>query len=145
VAYHVHPAQANTFVVAILFSTVAGVAVATDTPAAKYKPVFEVELTATPGSITAAYLRAYRSPTPEVAVKRWEDFLKEYAVDSVDDLTEVTLLRQAHLELMRLYYQRGKVKEADNLLRKANDAYPVYSVPEPERAEQWCRQNKYCQ
>src|SRR6266571_8936741 len=45
----------------------------------RYKPVFEVKLAADSGTIVAAYLRAYRSPTPEVAIKRWENFLGEYA------------------------------------------------------------------
>jgi DNA-binding SARP family transcriptional activator len=61
----------------------------------------------------AAYLLAYRSSTSEVAIKRWEKFLDEYANDgeSIEDLTELILLRQAHYELMRLYYQNGRIKE----------------------------------
>lgn len=111
----------------------------------KYKPLFEVKLSPDSGEVVAAYLRAYRSPMPVVAIQRWEAFLSEYAGDtSIGDLTELTLLRQAHLELMRLYYQNGRVKEADRLLKKADD-YAVFSVPEPTKAQLWCRQNKYCE
>ncbi len=110
----------------------------------RYKPVFEVKLAADSGTIVAAYLRAYRSPTPEVAIKRWENFLGEYAEgDSIGDITDLTLLRQAHLELMRLYYQKGRVEEADRLLKKAGD-YAVYSVSDPAEGERWCRANKFC-
>jgi hypothetical protein len=130
---------------------IASVALSTTAPAAdgttgeKYKPVFEVRLAANSGAIVAAYLRAYRSPTSEVAIKRWENFLGKYAEDdSIEDITGLTLLRQAHLELMRLYYQKGRVKEADRLLKKAND-YLVYSVPEPAKAESWCKANNFCE
>jgi len=111
----------------------------------KYKPVFEVKLTPDSGELVADCLRAYRSSTPAVAIQRWEAFLGKYAGDlSIGDLTELTLLRQAHLELMRLYYQQGRVTEADTLLKKAED-YEVFSVPEPAKAQQWCGQNKYCE
>src|SRR6266446_2452916 len=95
--------------------SIASVALSAAVPAAdgtsggKYKSVFEVKLAANSGAIVAAYLRAYSSPTPEVAIKRWENFLGEYAEgDSVGDITDLTLLRQASLELMRLYYQKGR-------------------------------------
>ncbi len=88
-----HSFRTRAFGVAILSCIVASVTGAADTLSAKYRPVFEVELAATPGTIGAAYLRAYHSDTPEVAVKRWEDFLKKHAGDSIDDFTEVTLLR----------------------------------------------------
>ena len=131
---------------AFLYLAVAGTTSAVDeTTSGKYRPVFEVKLYPDAGSLVAAYLRAYRSPTSEVAVKRWEKFIKEYAeIDSIEDMTDLTLLRQAHLELMRLYYQKGRVEEADRLLKKAND-YTAYSVPEPANGQHWCKTNKYCE
>jgi hypothetical protein len=45
---------------------------------------------------------------------------------------------------MRLYYRKGRVKEADRLLKKADD-YAVYSVPEAAAAGEWCKVNKFCQ
>jgi hypothetical protein len=112
---------------------------------ARYKPALEVDLDAQAGAIAAAYLHANRSTNPDEAIDRWKKFLAEYANggQSIEDLTELTFVRQAHLELMRLYYLKGRIKEADNLLRKAED-YVVYSVPQPAAAEHWCRTNKYC-
>lgn len=111
----------------------------------KYKPAFSVNLDAKTSPIVAAYLNASRSTTPEVAIKRWEAFLEEYAEDeSIEDITDMTLLRQAHFELMRLYYQKGRIAEADGLLKKADD-FAAFSVPEPDKAKLWCNQNKYCE
>ena len=131
--------------VAIASVALTATALAADgTSGGKYKPVFEAKLAADSGAIVAAYLQAYRSPTPEVAIKRWEKFLGEYAEgDSVGDITDLTLLRQAHLELMRLYYQKGRVEEADRLLKKAAD-YAVYLASDPAEGERWCRANKFC-
>jgi hypothetical protein len=128
----------------VSFALTTAAPAADGTSGGKYKPVFQVKLAADSGAIVAAYLRAYRSPTPEVAIKRWEHFLSEYAErDSIGDITDLTLLRQAHLELMRLYYQKGQVEEADRLLKKADD-YAVFSVSEPAEGERWCRANKFC-
>jgi hypothetical protein len=89
-------------------------------------------------------LGASRSPTVEIAIKRWESFLGDYAEDeSIEDITDMTLLRQAHFELMRLYYQKGRIAEADGLLKKADD-FAAFSVPESDKAKLWCNQNKYC-
>jgi tetratricopeptide (TPR) repeat protein len=131
---------------AIAYLALTAVASAADgTTGGKYRPVFEVKLSQDAGALVASYLRAYRSPTPEVAVKRWEKFLKEYAdSESIEDMTDLTLLRQGHLELMRLYYQKGRIEEADQLLKKAND-YATYSVPEPPDGQRWCKVNKYCE
>ena len=120
-------------------------AAADPTVAPKYKPVFEIGLDPDASSIVAAYVHASQSPNPDIAMKRWERFISEYAEDPApEDITDLTLLRQAHFELMRLYYRKGRVKEADRLLKKADD-YAVYSVPEPAAAEQWCKENKFCQ
>jgi hypothetical protein len=110
----------------------------------KYKPAFNVNLDAKTSPIVAAYLNASHSPAAEIAIKRWEAFLGEYEADeSIEDITDMTLLRQAHFELMRLYYQKGRTVEADGLLKKADD-FTAFSVPEPEKAKLWCNQNKYC-
>lgn len=133
--------------VALATAAVAVAAPAADgeaTPGGNYKPAFGVGLPPTSSEIVADYIRASRSPTPDVAVKRWREFLRKWADDaSIEDMTELTLLRQAHFELMRLYYQMGHAREADILLRKADD-YAVYSVPEPAKARQWCQTNKFC-
>ena len=110
----------------------------------KYAPVFEVEFAPSGKELVAAYLSAYHSPTREIAVSRWNKFIEEFGGDiTVDDLTDLVLLRQAYLELMRLYYQDGRIAEADRLLRKAND-YIVYSTPEASKAHAWCKKNDYC-
>jgi hypothetical protein len=112
---------------------------------AKYSPAFEIGLDPGASAIVAAYLRASQSPTSEIAITRWENFLAEYAEDrSPEDITDLTLVRQAHFELMRLYYRKGRVKEADRLLKKADD-YAVYSVPEAAAAERWCKAHKFCE
>ena len=113
-------------------------------PAGVYRPAFQVDLAVAPGTVTAAYLKAAKSVTPELAIKRWEAFLREYGEDnSIEDLTDITLIRQAHLELMRLYYTKGRTRDGDRLLEKAN-SYAIYSVPTPAQGEQWCRENKFC-
>ena len=122
-----------------------GVSFADELPGIKYKPVFEVQLKANTSPIVAAYLHAYHTSSPEIAIKRWEAFLEEYAADdSIEDITDLTLIRQANFELMRLYYQNGKITEADALLKKSDD-YVAFSMPEPEKARMWCRQNQYCE
>ena len=118
---------------------------AEELPGVKYKPVFEVQMNANTSAVVAAYLHAYRSTSPEIAIKRWEAFLAEYAADdSIEDITDLTLIRQANFELMRLYYQNGKLSEADKLLKKSDD-YTAFSMPEPGKARMWCRQNQYCE
>jgi len=110
----------------------------------RYAPVFDVDLAASGKGIVAAYLLAYRSPTREIAIVRWKKIIEEFGGDmAVDDLTDLMLLRQAYLELMRLHYQDGRTAEADTLLKKAND-YLVYSTPEASKAQAWCKKNDYC-
>lgn len=89
-------------VIAIGSLALASVAASEDrSPSVKYRPVFEVKLSPDTSALVAAYLDAYRSSTSEVALKRWETFLEEYAVgESIEDITDLTLLRQAHLELL---------------------------------------------
>lgn len=136
---------ARVLLTSILCVAVASAAYADGGSPRTYKPVFAVDLTPQSGPVVAAYLQAYDSPTPVVAVKRWEKFLSDYATDpSIGDLTELTLVRQANLELMRLYYQDGRVREADALLRRA-DEFAVFSLPEPAKAKLWCQENKYCE
>jgi hypothetical protein len=118
---------------------------AEELPGVKYKPAFEVQLSANTSTVVAAYLHAYRSASREIAIRRWEAFLEEYATDdSIEDITDLTLIRQANFELMRLYYQNGKIVEADKLLKKS-DEYAAFSLPEPEKARMWCRENQYCE
>lgn len=119
---------------------------ADETSGAKYMPAFVMKFPAASSLIVAAYRLAYRSSTSAVAVKRWEKFLDEYANngESIEDMTDLILLRQAHFELMRLYYQAGRIKEGDRLLKKAED-FAVYSVPEPSQGISWCKENKYCE
>jgi hypothetical protein len=135
----------------VLAAVIASLALALDVAAGentadgKYKPAFEMTLPATSGTIVADYRRAYRSATAQMAVKRWEEFLRKYGDgESIEDITDLTLLRQASYELMRLYYQMGRSEEADILLRKAAD-YATYSIPEPAKAKQWCETNKFCE
>jgi hypothetical protein len=134
----------------ILFAAIcvvqAGVSFAAEElPGVKYKPAFEVQLSANTSAVVAAYLHAYRSSSPEIAIKRWEAFLEEYATDdSIEDITDLILIRQANCELMRLYYQNGKIVEADKLLNKS-DEYAAFSMPEPGKARMWCRENQYCE
>jgi hypothetical protein len=117
---------------------------ADEAPVVKYKPAFDIQLNASTSAIVAAYLKANRSSTPEIAVKRWKAFLSEYAEDeNIEDMTDLTLIRQANFELMRLYYQKGQFVEADKLLKKVAD-YTVYSMPEPAMGKEWCRSNNFC-
>lgn len=133
------------FLAAICMAQVGVSFAAEELPGVKYKPVFEMQMSANTSAVVAAYLHAYRSSSPEIAIKRWEALLEEYAADdSIEDITDLTLIRQANFELMRLYYQNGKFAEADKLLKKSDD-YMAFSMPEPEKARMWCRQNQYCE
>lgn len=114
--------------------------------AEKYVPLFEVDVAYDPGTVTDDYMNAYRSPTQDIAIQKWEAFLSEHVQSepaTIDDMTDLTLIRQAHYELMRLYYLSGRAADADELLKKANDLV-VYSSPEPGEAKRWCRRYGYC-
>lgn len=118
-----------------------------DVSAEKYVPLFEVDVAYEPGTVTDDYMKAYRSPNQNIAIQRWEAFLSEHVQSepaTIEDMTDLVLIRQAHYELMRLYYLAGRAADADKLLIKANDLV-VYSSPEPGEAKRWCRRYGYCQ
>jgi len=112
----------------------------------QYVPLFEVDMAHEPGTIAESYMKAYHSPTRDTAIKQWEAFLAEYVQNeppTFEDITDQTLLRQAHYELMRLYYLDGRIAEADKILKKADDLV-VYSVPDSIEARRWCKRHNYC-
>lgn len=112
----------------------------------KYAPLFEVDVAYEPGTVTDHYMKAYRSPTQKIAIQQWEAFLAEhvpYEPATIEDMTDLTLIRLAHFELMRLYYLSGRNSDADKLLKKANELV-VYSSPEQGEAKRWCRIHGYC-
>lgn len=112
----------------------------------EFVPIFEVDMEYEPGTVTESYMKAYQSPTRATAIKQWEAFLAEYAQNdppTFEDITDQTLLRQAHYELMRLYYLEGRIAEADKILKKA-DNLVVYSVPDTLEARRWCKRHNYC-
>lgn len=121
---------------------------AAEIPEVRYVPLFTMDATYEPGSVTESYIKAYRARTVDTAIKQWELFLKENAgkteSSSFEDLTDLTLIRQAHYELMRLYYFKGRTVEADTLLKRANELV-VYTAPEPGAAKRWCRTYGYCE
>lgn len=122
---------------------------AAETPVSeKYHPLFAMDGAYAPGSTMEGYMYAYRAENVATAIKRWESFLTDNSdkteSTSFEDLTDLTLIRQAHYELMRLYYLKGKTTEADKLLKKATELV-VYSAPEPGAAKRWCRTHRYCE
>jgi len=128
----------------VLVSQTAMAGEASDTQ--KYVPLFEVDMVYEPGTVTESYMKAYQSPSRGTAIKQWEAFLAKYAQNdppTFEDITEQTLLRQAHYELMRLYYLGGRTAEADKILKKADDLV-VYSVPDTLEARRWCKRHNYC-
>jgi len=80
------------------------------------------------GLVGESYAKAASSTSAKEALERWQGFLAEYANGEPGDLTELTLIRQAHFELARLYYLSGRTSEADQLIRKA-DEYTVEAAP----------------
>jgi len=112
----------------------------------QYVPLFVVDMAHEPGTMTENYMKAYHSPTRDTAIMQWEAFLAEYVQNDTptfEDITDQTLLRQAHYELMRLYYLGGRTTEADKLLKKADDLV-VYTVPVSLEARRWCKRRNYC-
>ena len=112
----------------------------------KYVPLFEVDNPYEPGTVTEGYMKAYNSKTREAAIPQWEAFLAEYVQNeppSFEDVTDLTLIRQAHYELMRLYYLAGRLADADKILIKAHDI-AVFMAPEAGEAKKWCRIRGYC-
>lgn len=112
----------------------------------KYVPLFDVDVAYEPGTITDEYMKAYRSQNRETAIKEWEKFLAENVLTEPPefaDVTDLTLIRQAHYELVRLYYLVGRSGDADKLLIKANDIV-VFMAPEPGEAKKWCIIRGYC-
>ncbi len=134
---------------AFLCFLIAQPGLAAETPGPdKYAPLFPMDCTYAPGSIMESYINAYRAESIDTAIKRWEAFLKDNSTKtesaSFEDLTDLILIRQAHYELMRLYYLKGRTAEADKLLKKATELV-VYSAPEPGAAKRWCRTHRYCE
>ena len=112
----------------------------------KYTPLFEADVAFEPGTITEKYMKAYRSQNRETAIQEWESFLAENDITKPPDfvdVTDLTLIRQAHYELVRLYYLVGRSADADKILIKANDIV-VFLAPEPEEGKKWCRVRGYC-
>ena|SRR5258705_12990816 len=99
-----------------------------ETSAAPYQPLFSASAAKSMGLVGKSYANAASSPSATVAMGRWKAFLAEYANGEPGDLTELTLVRQAHFELARLYYLNGQASEADQLMRKAED-YTVEAAP----------------
>jgi len=112
----------------------------------KYVPLFEADVAFEPGTISEKYMKAYRSQNRETAIQEWEKFLVENVITEppeFTDVTDLTLIRQAHYELVRLYYLVGRSADADKTLIKANDIV-VFLAPEPEEGKKWCRIHGYC-
>lgn len=112
-----------------------------------YLPLYDVDPTSAPSALMKSYMRAYNARDRESAIREWERFIREYAkssdMTSFQDATDLSLVRQAHNELMRLYYIVGRTADADSLLMAA-DKLVIYSAPAPQEAELWCRKHRYC-
>lgn len=133
--------------VALLSFLAAPIVAAKDVAQEKYEPLYEMDAAYEPSSITESYMKAYRSPTVDGAIDAWKEFIEANSYDEepeVSDLTDLTLIRQAHYELVRLYYINGRKADADSLLKKANEL-TVFSSPEPGEGKKWCRTHGYCQ
>jgi len=112
----------------------------------KYIPLFEVNLpydAGTAGNVVSDYMRATKSKTQKEALAAWEAFKDEYPEDSVEDITGLTLVRQASFELARLYYLANRTADGDREIKHASEI-TTYNVPEPDQARAWCRNNNYC-
>ena len=112
-----------------------------------YTPLFKVNLpydsTAT-GNVVSDYMKAMKSNTRQEALAAWEAFEKRYPdTDSIEDITGLTLVRQAAFELARLYYLANRSADGDREIKRASEI-TAYDVPEPEQARAWCRNNNYC-
>ena len=128
----------------VAVSTFTWGAKAAESAADKYQPAFSIEGLSASGGLMDAYARAANSPTSAAAISGWQGFLQAFDIgDGAEDLTALTLIRQARYELMRLYYLVRRRAEGDALL-KTIDEMTVYSTPNPTAAEQWCNQRGYC-
>jgi hypothetical protein len=114
-----------------------------------YRPLYAVDIPFDPaakGTILSDYMYAYNSKTTEEALKRWEAFSRTHLEDpdtEIDDLTALTLLRQAAYELARLYYLTGSARRGDEQLLKAENLV-VYTMPNKEQGRTWCQSNGFC-
>ena len=111
-----------------------------------YKPLFEVNLpydAGSTGNVVTEYMKATKSKTQKEALTAWEAFKEEYPDDSVEDITSLTLVRQASFELARLYYLANRPADGDREIKRASEI-TAYDVPEPDQARTWCRNNNYC-
>ena len=109
---------------AALLGLLWGCAPKQSSPAEAYQPLFSASSAKTMGLVGESYAKAASSTSVAEAIERWQHFLAEYANGEPADLTELTLIRQAHFELARLYYLGGRTSDADHLMRKA-DAYTL--------------------
>ena len=135
-----------------LLALVLSVFLGTPTIAASiaYEPLFPLDstLASSPrGTVMGDYAIAQSSENPKVAMARWGKFLDDHTYGEpveFDDLTHLYFVRQAHYELMRLYYIHGRTDEADSLLRQVQ-GLTVYS-PRPIGGDptRWCKTNGYC-
>lgn len=111
-----------------------------------YTPLFKVNLpyeAGSAGNVVSDYMKATKSKTQKEAVAAWEAFKDEYPDDSVEDITSLTLVRQASFELARLYYLANRTADGDREIKHASEI-TSYDVPEPDQARTWCRSNNYC-
>ena len=124
--------------------------VATAEERESYRPLYKVNIandTDIKGAISTDYMYAYHSKTSEEALKRWVVFSDTYLKDpdiEIDDLTSLTLLRQAAYELARLYYLMGNEKKGDEQLLKA-ESLVVYTMPNDDQGKTWCRARGFCE
>ncbi len=116
------------FVAAVLAGLLVSCAPKHDSTVASYQPLFSANAAKSMGLVGGSYAKAASSTSAKEAIERWQGFLAEYANGEPGDLTELTLVRQAHFELARLYYLSGRTSEADQLIRKA-DEYTVEATP----------------
>jgi len=111
-----------------------------------YKPLFSVHLPFDPsakGNVITDYMAAMGSTSITEAKKQWEKFSEDHSGTDYEDLTDLTLFRQAAFELARIYYLLGDKTKGDQEMMKAYNIV-AYEIPDEDKARQWCRSNKYC-
>ena len=111
-----------------------------------YKPLFSVHMPFGPsakGNVVTDYMAATGSTTITEAKKRWEKFSEDHSGTDYEDLTDLTLFRQAAFELARIYYLLGDKAKGDKEMMKAYSIV-AYDIPDEDKARQWCRSSKYC-
>jgi len=115
-----------------------------------YSPLFNDEYNYDPSSeynIIKEYMKASQSETELEALKKWNQFLFSYAPSNLTDMadiTELTLIRNAHYEFARLLYRSGQNKKADEIIKKAT-SITVYSLPNSKQGMRWCKKKQYCE